>query len=228
MNEILRRSGKGHAVACPKCGHEIMSAEATSVELEVVYRSVRDIKVKIPCGCVVWAEDIDRFNRDSGYRSLRYGCFTENLIPQGERIRVFCYVDAEIEGMLSHLGYEMVFEEVPSSEEMDDEGGSYPICSGEQIWVRGMSIVYVNRQYCGCSGFSGNTHVAVVGTIRDWRQVANLIDLHYERTEGHGRGGPSEWFRSATNENIAHPNRVLFEKIFEATEGFRMIFGGPK
>ena len=233
MRTETLKSEEGCAIACPKCGQEIMSAEATSVKLEVTCGSARDSQLKLSCGCAVWVEDIDRFNRDSGYRSLRYGCFTENLIPPGERIRIFSYVDANVEGMLSHLGYQMTFEEMPSAEEMDDEDGSYPICSGEQIWVRGMSTAYVGRQYCGYSGFSGDTHIAVVGTIKDWRQVANLIDLHYERKEKQERGEDWNflvekwwmWRRQRHHADVKVSNKDLIEKIFEISQGFRRIFG---
>ena len=226
---------------CPKCGHEVMSAETTSVELGIACRSVSDLELKLPCGCAVWVRNIEKFNRDPGYRSLEYGCFSEGLISPEERIRVFNYVSSgvEIEGMLSHLGYEIVFEEMPSSEDMDDEDGSYPICSEEQVWIRGMATAYVDRQYCGCSGFSGNTHVAIVGVIKDWQQVAGLTDLHYERQElRQERKGWNNLFAKRWEEwesrrlgdrlapfvDVRTRDEDLIKKIFETSQGFRMIF----
>lgn len=205
---------------CPQCGEEC-AISATG-------------RRTFPCGHNVRKKDVDRFNNPSGYRSLQHGCFNEELIPSGERIRVFSYISsgAEIKGMLLSLRYRMVSEKLPSDREMEEDDGSYPVCSGEQIWIKGMSTAYVNRQYCGESSFRGNTHIIIVGVISDWKKIVSLIEKYQERKERNrgrewhvstGKWGRWVLFRRATYETFVR-NPKLVEETFEATEGFRMIF----
>ena len=130
--------------------------------------------------------------------------------------------------MLFHLGYRMIFEELPSDREMEKEGGSYPVCSGEETWIREMSVAYIDRQYCREHSFFGNVRIAVVGVINDWRQIADLIDLRREREDR--RQERREWSiftrgweRRPWLSRETIPKRI--KETSEVTEGFRMIFG---
>lgn len=228
MKELNRR---GHMIVCPKCGCEIMPAGVDSFEFEVICDSASDSQLRLPCGCIVWERDIRRFNRKPGQRSLEYGCFNEDLISPKEKIRIFSYISesTKIERMLLHLGYQMVFVELPSDREMEKEDDSYPVCSGEETWTRGMSIAYVNRQFCRGRSFFGNTHIAVVGVISDWRQVADLIDLRREREDRRQERQGRDWpIFTRGWERRPGPRRTIPTRIkqtLEASKGFRMIFG---
>ena len=120
---------------------------------------------------------------ETGDRILKFGNFRNHSSLSNERVSLeFRLIKTaltmrELTGRLKSNKFEKVYEEEPELPNLEKRNGSFPVLSGEQIWVTkrfigSQHIAYIREQHCNDPSYTSTVYVRIKGPVDDMLNIA--------------------------------------------------------